>query len=333
MRFPCTRGNRVIVASLITSICGVFLALRPPSHTDFSLIRFGAQALLQGANPYYLVGHGRVFDSDWTALYPATAYVLGIPFTLLADRAASIAFVVPSVFLLAYGVTRDGWQRLPILMSAAFIWSVILAQWTIILTAVVFLPWVAVVAAAKPNQAIPVVLGSERPSVAIRASLFGGVLLLAISLVFLPGWPLDWLRLVRQASQLQPPILGFGGFLVLAVLWRWRERDARLILLMAVVPQMWLPYSTLPLLSVAKTLRESLVLAIVTSIGALLPNFFTKDFHTPEMVRLGRMIVVATAYLPAVVMVLRRPNPGTPPSESEGPPARMKLSCRVLPTL
>lgn len=303
---PPTRAKRAVAAALIASTCATYLALRPPSRTDFSLIRFGAQALLNGGNPYNLVGPGNVFESDWTALYPATAYVLGIPFTFLPDRAASIAFVAASTFLLAYGITRDGWQRLPVFLSVPFIWSVILAQWSIILTAMVFLPSLAVIAAAKPNGAIPVVLASERPWVSVRASLAGGVVLLAISLLFQPGWPVDWLRLVGQASHLQAPIVGVGGFLILGVLWKWRERDAQFIVLMALVPQMWLPYSTLPLLSVARTLRESLGLAVIMSVGALLPEFFPRDFHTPEMMRLGRMLVLATAYLPAVVVVLHR---------------------------
>jgi hypothetical protein len=308
MTFSPTRVNRAIVASAIAAICGGFLSVRRPALTDFSVIRFGGDALLHGANLYNLVGPGKAFDWDWPALYPATAYVLGIPFTFLPDRAASIVFVVICTFFLAYAITRKGWQLLPIFLSLPFIWSVILAQWTIILTAIIYMPVLAVVSAAKPQGALSVVLASERPSDAVVASFAGGIVLLAVSLVLLPGWPVDWLRIIRDAGHLQPPLLGLGGFLILAVLLRWREREARLILLMAAVPQMWLPYSTLPLMGVARTFRESLSLAVVMSAGALIPMYFPRDFHTPEMMRLGRFTMLATAYLPAVIIVLRRPH-------------------------
>lgn len=246
-----------------------------------------------------------VFDSQWPPLYPATAFVVGIPFTLLADRASSIVFSVLSTFFLGYGITKDGWHRLPIFLSVPFFWSAVVAQWSIILTAALFLPWLAAYSASKPHAAIPVVLASEKPSLSIKASLLGGILLLAASLAMMPSWPAEWLATLGQAGHIRAPLLGTGGFLVLLVLFRWRDRDSRLLLLMSAIPQVWYPYSVLPILAIPKTLRESLILVSASTL-LILPNFITKDIHALAFASRGRLIILAGVYLPAVIIIMTR---------------------------
>jgi hypothetical protein len=305
LRRTPTRRGRLFAAVAVALIVGGYLFLQAAGPSDFSLIRFGAEALLHGADPYRLAGKGLVFDSEWAAFYPATAYVVGIPFTLLGDWASSIVFSVLSTFILAYAITRDGWHRMPVFLSVPFFWAAVLAQWSILVTAMMFLPWLAIVAAAKPQAAIPVVLAAERPSLSIKASLGGGIVLVALSLALLPAWPLEWLGVVRRAGQIESTLFSRGGFLILPVLLRWRDRDAHLILLMSLVPQAWYPYSVLPILAIARTFRESLLI-VATSTLTLLPLFITGDSFSPEYARMGRLIVLAGVYLPAVLLVLTR---------------------------
>ena len=69
-RIP-TRSQRFGVAVVLALAAFALVyasALRGSVRTDFSLIWFGANALVHGANPYALVGPGQVFDSQWPAL-------------------------------------------------------------------------------------------------------------------------------------------------------------------------------------------------------------------------------------------------------------------------
>jgi len=129
-------------------------------RTDFSQALFGARALIHHADPYKLVGPGLVYDSRWPLMYPATAYVAAIPLAPLADRFATVIFVAVCSFALAYGATARSWHLLPMFASVAFLTSVELAQWSILVTAMLFLPWLAAFSAVKPQAALPVLLSS-----------------------------------------------------------------------------------------------------------------------------------------------------------------------------
>ena len=140
-----TLGRRIILAFLLaaasSAILYASLEARPGSHTDFDISWFGARAMLEGRNPYALVGPGLEFEWPYRLLYPATALVIAIPFTVFSLHVAAVAFVAMSTFALAFGITREGWHRLPLFASAAFIDSVMTAQWSILMSAALFLPW------------------------------------------------------------------------------------------------------------------------------------------------------------------------------------------------
>ena len=52
--------------------------------------------------------------------YPAPALVTVIPFAILSVETAGAAFIFVSAALLAYGITSDGWYRLPVIASIPF---------------------------------------------------------------------------------------------------------------------------------------------------------------------------------------------------------------------
>jgi hypothetical protein len=281
-------------------------ALRGSVRTDFSLTWFGANALLHGANPFVLVGPGLVFNSEWPALYPATAYLVGIPFAILPESLASAVFVGLSTFALAYGATRDSWHRLPMFASVAFMSSAHLAQWSILFTAALFIPWLSVAFAAKPQLGIPILAG-ERSRKGMAAALISAVILWCVSLVLVPAWPSEWLTFIVNADQLVTPVLRPGGFLVLLVLIRWRRPEAWLVALMAAMPQTSYSYNLLPLLAIGSTYRESAFLSITSSIGSLAMVYLTDAVGTPAAISAGSALLIALGYLPAVIVILRRP--------------------------
>jgi hypothetical protein len=276
-------------------------------RSDFAQVLFGARALLHGGDPYVLAGPGLIYDLRWGAVYPATAYVSVIPFAPLSDGVAAALFVALSTFVLAFGSTSGSWHRLPMFASIAFTSSVQLAQWSILTTAMLFLPILAIFAAVKPQSSLPVIAASRSPA-AIRAMILGGVILLVVSLLMLPAWPVEWWRVIRAGEQLRPPIVRFGGPVILIVLLRWRRAEAWLVFLMACMPQTWGWYNVLTLLAIATTYREACVLSLVSSIGALAAVWFIRDSSSPASYPAWGAALVAFAYLPATIAVLRRPN-------------------------
>jgi len=201
-----TRRRRLLVALTISLLSAGMLYAEHPAPpgrtTDFDMVWFASRAMLVGRNPYPLVGPGKELDQQYPLLYPATAFVAVIPLARLSKQTATLTMVAISVFLLCYGMTVDSWHRLPILVSASFVESVTAAQWTILLTAVVFLPWLAALVSVKPQTGIPPLAGS-RSKAAFWAALFGTAFLLAVSIYYLPSWPRDWLQALHTTSHIK----------------------------------------------------------------------------------------------------------------------------------
>lgn len=282
-------------------------ATEPTYYGDFSLVWFGARSLLQGISPYPLVGPGLTFELDYSLLYPATAFVAAMPLAPLPQAAAVTAFVWISTALLVYGMTADSWHRLPILVSLTFLLNVTAAQWTILMTAAVYIPALCFFVLAKPQTGMPVVASASAPRAWI--ALAAGVLVLvAVSLLLLPSWPREWFALVSQRSgHMRAPILRLGGPLIALVLIKWRRREAWLVFTMACMPQTWDWYNVLPLLTVAATYREAYVLSLVSTVGGFIAVYLALTIHSQnELLRLGGATMVVFAYLPAVVAVLRQ---------------------------
>ena len=288
--------------------------VRGGHRTDFGMMWFGARAMLAGQNPYDLVGPGLQFDWVYPLLYPGTALVTGIPFAWLSENAASVAFVGVSSLLFAYGITRSSWHLLPLLASEAFRQSVMAAQWSLILTAALFLPWLAALVAVKPQTGAAVLASTTRAG--LIAAGIGSLALLLVSLAFIPSWPADWLALIQgPTAHMRPRVLAPGGILVLLLLTRWRRPEAWLIMILACLPQTLASYSLLMLLTVASTFREAGVLVLISTAGGYADPYLVAGQPTAdELYRLLANVEVATAFLPATLLVLRRPNTGNGPA-------------------
>jgi hypothetical protein len=283
---------------------------QPGKVSDFDQVWQAAIALVNGGDPYVLMGPGLVFHLDDPVLYPVTAFVAVTPFLLLPEIWATMAFLFISTFLMAYGITVDGWHRIPIFVSLSFLTAVWLVQWSMLWTAALFLPWIVVFASVKPQAALPIVAASKSLATPIAAAV-GTLVLFAISVVMLPRWPIEWLQLISSSPYVSAPITRLGGFLILLVLLRWRRPEAWLVFLFACIPQTPYPYNVLVLLALANTWREAGLLSIISSLGSLVRQ--RANVHDLASLDVMANMMVVSAFIPATLMILLRPNEGQGP--------------------
>lgn len=281
---------------------------------DFNVAWFGAVALLHDANPYVLVGPDKVFWWPWPhLLLPATTFVAALPFAALPRLRAMLAFVFVSSTILSFVVTGDGWRRLPIFLSAPFVVGAAASQWSALLTAGVMWAPASILLTTKPTIGAAILFATSSKRI-LNYGLSGGFALLIASLIWYPAWPSEWLRSVSGDVHHLVPLLRPGGPLILFALLRWRRPEARLILALACVPQTPSWYEALPLLLVAFTYRENLIFALLTWIGFAFEQFVMQPTGELDYNAKVSMLIIAFVYLPATLMVLRRPNEGELPA-------------------
>lgn len=290
-----------------------FAAANPDWASDFDQVWGGGRALLDGESPYEAVGPGRKYPWSWPFYYPLPAVLVTVPFALLPLVAARAAFAGVSAALLAWAVTRDGFGRLPLFISISFVTGVELVQWGNLLTAAMLMPTLGWLAVAKPNLGIAMVAHSRsNRELAITAA--GALVLIAASFAIRPTWAHEWLAHLDKAPQFRPLITRPLGLVPLLALLRWRRPEGRFLAALAFVPRTPTFYDHVFLFAAARTFRESLALTVGT-----FAVFFFMAMYTPfpdldvrlELLTKGSVWFV---YLPAVILVLRRPNEGELPA-------------------
>lgn len=310
--------RRVWVALTIALMTGAYAAARalhePAWPTDFDQLWHAARALVQGANPYDVVGPGRTFAWDWPLFYPLPAVLFAVPFTLLPVAAARVAFSTLAGGALGWAMGPRIRTHWPLLLSASYLIATSRTQWAPLLLTAAWAPAFGAVLAAKPNVGLAVLASLSRRGLAV--ALAGCAVAAGVSLVVSPGWFGRWLTAVESAPHIMAPIAMPGGFLLVLAALRWRRADARLLLAMACVPHTPSLYDLLPLFFVCRTLRESLGLALLTQVlfwGIVgFASFPTFDAYAAG---LGQ-VSIAVVYLPALLAVLARPNESADDSSS-----------------
>jgi hypothetical protein len=210
-----------------------------------------ARNLLQGLKPYSGIGF---------VPYPLPAGLIALPFTLAPDRlAGTLFFSVTAAILAGAVVYRTGqlW-RLLLVFSVPFVVAMEWTQWSVLITAAWYIPVLApLMLLIKPQTALPVFLN--------RWGNFGyaiAVIVLVISLLVSPSWPRDWLNLSLDYQYLIPLFLP-GGFLLALALLNFRNKRARLLLAMAVLP-FRATYDLVPLFIIPETPLQMIILVIIT---------------------------------------------------------------------
>jgi len=286
-------STRILISVLVCVLSGIacwsclnYLQL---GAGDFKWSYLAGQDLLAGRDPYRHPPH-----AEWIP-YPLPAALVGLLFTPLPMGVAAAVFFGLSSGLLAFGLTRKGYLPLLAFLAAPYWVALTWAQWTPLIVAAAFFPVIGAVIVIKPHIAAPVVITHLSRVAVIASAVF-----FLISLAIYPTWPLKW---ISQLSSFQRyfALFTIPGPLLLLALKRWRDPDARLLLLASIFPQRWF-YDAFILWLIPKTRKEFLVTALTSWIA-----WAWRMFHMPTTtLELGSLCVLCF-YLPMLVIVLRRP--------------------------
>ncbi|MEI7770215.1 MAG: hypothetical protein WCI67_09520 [Chloroflexales bacterium] len=246
-----------------TALCYLRLAGGGVLAADFTWAWRGAQLLITGQNPYALILPAGAYPFNDFLYYPLPALLIAMPFTWLSGPTAGAIFIGVSSGLLCWGLLREGTQRLILFASPPYLYALITAQWSPLITAAALLPNLAFALSAKPNLGLAVLVAYPERR---RLLLFGAAV--AASLLVLPSWPADMLGRISSHHNFTPLISWYGPLLLLALPF-WRAPSARLLLALAIMPQRLL-YDQLPLWLIPQTPRQSLLLTIASWAGVLL---------------------------------------------------------------
>jgi hypothetical protein len=240
---------------------------------------------------------------NYPLVYPAPAVLVAVPFALLPLQSALSLWAGIGTAALTWALLGRGWWGLLGLGSAFYLHALMSLQWSPLLTAAVAVPALGFVWAAKPT--IGLALFAGWPS---RRAVIGALALTALSFIVLPGWMRPFLAASLAMPHTTPPVLRPGGFLLLLSFLRWRRPEARMLGVLALVPQTTLLYEMVPLLVIPQTWREMLVLvgfSIVTGVFAFQAD---PSHHLTAAITSLWPIFLTLGYLPCLYLVLRRDN-------------------------
>lgn len=303
---PALRSRMLI--ALGAGAWGASLALafmmRRGFYPDFLAFWYAARAFMHDLDPYIVTPSVAPYFVNDRFFYPFPSVLAIVPFAALPLAVAGSLFFGVSSALLAFAVTRDDYARLPLFLGFPYVMAASLGQWAPLIMAAVLLPGLGFLAVCKPN--IGMALTAARPT---RAAIYGGAVVLLASLAFDPTWPEKWLANLRTIQGHPPPLFTIAGAGLLLAVMRWRREDARLVLAMAAVPQLPMFADQLPLMLTARTRIESMALALLSHIGGLL--WIRTQIPGAHPSANAAPWVLAFAYYPALILVLRRPNEGS----------------------
>ena len=308
------QSRRTIVVALAIGLAAFLLselhaALPRPGLSDFIDPWLGARAVIAGKNPYTVV---RALHPDVALFYPLPALLLILPLGWRSLVHAQSIFAGVGMGALAYA----GWDRKPLLIgcvSAGALASVTWGQWSLILTASALIPMLGFLWAAKPSVGLALAAGYLN-----KPAIIGSLILTAISFLVWPGWFAAWLPGLHQSGHFAP-VTRPGGFLLLAALLRWRRPEGRMLAAYACIPQITMLYDTVPLILIPSTRPEAYLLAILTQAAGVVIFWRRTNLPLIEENTHQWPVLLLLVYLPALIMVMRRPNV-SPSDLREAPP-------------
>jgi hypothetical protein len=266
------------------AICWFLMKHFHQDAADFRWALHLAQRVLVRQNPY---------DTPLEQ-YPLTAAVFALPFLRLPPELAAGIFWGIGSGLLAFGLTRHSYTGLLIFFAYPYWAGILTVQWSPIIAASAFFPLLLPVTMAKPQVGLPVFL----TRLSWRGLIACAVVALA-SLALMPAWPWLWWRQTGNYQHFIPLLVLPGPLLLLALL-RYRDRDARLLFLSALMPQRWF-FDSFILWLIPQSRRE-IVWTVFFSWGAGIWRWY----HIPHsFTEVGRWTVILF-YLPMLVVVLLR---------------------------
>ena len=115
----------------------------------------------------------------------------------------------------------------------------------------------------------------------------------------MPRWPLEWISQVGSYQHFVPLLVLPGPLLALAA-WRYRDRDARLLLLCALMPQRWF-YDSFVLWLIPKNRRNVMATVACSWIVGI-----WRWYHMPHSIHDVGLWSVLGFYFPMLLIVLLR---------------------------
>ena len=277
---------------------------------DFTWWWRAGHALLNGDSPYRTIDATGPYPFREGFLYPLPAAVVSVPFAVVDLPTGFVLFCAVSAGVLAFALMRDGYWRLPALMSMPMLTCMSNGQWAPLMAAAALTPALAWLAPVKPTLGGAIIAAYPTRRVILSAAAS-----LVVTAVIWPWWPREYLAEIalRERAHYTTPLLLFPGVILILALLRWRRPEARLLFVMACAPQNLGWYDQVPLAIIPGTLRQVLVFSLLSYVPLFLVPFVrdpASDAHSYEI--LGRM-VIAACYIPCLVAVLARPNEGPVP--------------------
>jgi hypothetical protein len=307
-------GIALVAGVLMAALTYRAYGLAPPMTSDFDFVWIGLRAMVHGENPYRAVADAHVRGPLY---YPLPALVPFAPLGLVSAGIARIVFAGLGYAALAYAAAGRPGGLFVSLFSAAALVGGLGGQWSPLLTAGAAAPWVSVFWVCKPGIGLALWIGYPR-----REAVIGAVALGAVSLLVMPTWPRDWLGVLGSPVH-APPLLRPGGFLMLLALLRWRRPEGRLLAALCCLPHVTTLYETLPLFLVPSNRHQAYLLLGLSYLAAVWQAWLVPTGSLLEQV-VGRWpVLLVCLYLPAVVMVLLRPNEAPGPTSLRGDSSRV----------
>jgi len=305
---PPTTTWRIAAALAAGVIGGVFVLLvytrqQPGTISDWDPTWVGTQALLRGDGPYEAI---QVPPWPNWLLYPLPALLVTTPFTFIALPLARGVFVALGTAAFTFVITRRARWPLYFLISGAMLWSWMVVQWAPLLMAAALTPALSWLLAVKPTLGFALWTGWPN-----RKAVIGGLLFLGLSVLIRPTWIQEWLASVGRTPH-SPNLLRPFGFLMLLGLLRWRRPEGRLLAALALVPQTTALYETLALALVCHNRPQAAAFATLTMAAHLL-FLLGPQGPWPVGAEYQWWVLLALVYLPAIALVLRRPNESASP--------------------
>ena len=269
---------------------------------DFAYFWTAARSLVAGEDPYL----GRPGVGTWPLpdplFYPLPVVFPVLPFCWLPMPIAGAIVMGISGGLLAWVLLREGAHRLWLFASAPYVMALKVGQCSPILVAAAFLPSLGWLLPWKPQIGLPIFLYRPTRRAAILAAAA-----VAASFALQPGWFSGWLENVEGLEAHPPPVLALAGPLLVLAALRWRTAEGRLLLAMACTPQILFFADQLPLQLVARTRRQSAILA-AASLVAFGCWYALLEPGDPYVIDAAPWVMVLL-YLPALgVLLLSRPE-------------------------
>lgn len=307
-------GAALLFAALAASLSLLKSYDTPQYASDLDQLHYAARVLLAGHDPYSAIGPGLNGPNwHWPLYYPLTAVLIVVPLSWLPVVAARAAFSAISAGALAWALADGPMWRRAVFLSGAWMFAVMAGQWAPLFLAALFLPKLAWVTAAKPTSGLASLAGTPRWRELLPAVVVG-TLLVAIAFAAMPSWIVAWWRATRGAAHIQSLTSSFLGVPLLAAVARWRRPEARLLFTLALVPQNPSVYETVLLFAVPTNSYQAAYFVIASWAVAILVPAASSFRDFASFANVMRPILLLTMYLPALAMVMVRPNEGDVPS-------------------